>query len=772
MYKIRNNLKKLININNTLFLSGHWKLYFAPEEELAQDIEEVKKNFQCIVATVPGDVILDLLNAGLIEDPFFGRNYLNLREYEFYQWWYEKKFRLPEEFKDKKCEIVFYGLDTIATIWLNGYLIGETDNMFVEHTFDVTKFLKEENEIIVRLRSPLLWAKEKNYEAINISWEGREEALWLRKAQHSFGWDIAPRIVTMGIWKDVELKIVKDTGIEELYYATVQADEKSAILNIFFKFRTDISSFEEFTLKFTFTDKNENKQIFEFPVEFITGHINISLKDPVLWWPKGYGEPHRYEVKCELIYNGKILDERIDRIGVRTVHLERTETAEEGGIFRFIINGIPLRLRGANWVPLDAFHSRDRERTIPILELFDDLGCNIIRCWGGGVYESDEFFNFCDIHGIAVWQDFAMACARYPQDEDFQREIEEEAKKVIKRLRNHPSLILWAGDNECDYAYNMENLLPSDNVLTRKVLPSICKRLDPYRPYLPSSPYLSNRVISSEGKLSPPEQHLWGPRDYYKSRFYTENKASFISEIGYHGCPNLESLKKFIPEEYLWPWDNDYWRAHAVDHWRTRRRNYNRNELMANQIKELFGSIPEDINDFILASQITQAEAKKFFIERARLSDRIWGIIWWNVIDCWPQISDAIVDYYFSKKLAYYYIKRIQEPFCIMIMEPEAWYVQVVGVNDTLTEKKGNYRVYDADTKEELSSGEFSVCSCSKDILGKIRVSRGEQKLFIIEWKIDNKRFLNHYLLGNPPFSLEKCREWIKTLEVNLVEKE
>ncbi len=751
-----------------LILSGSWHLYFGPQGEV-KSIDEAKEKFQCIPAVVPGDVYLDLLKAGLIEDPFFGRNYLDLRKYEFYQWWYEREFNIPKELLGKKFRLIFYGIDTIGTIWLNGKLLGKTNNMFVEHSFDVTGLLKENNTLVVKIDSPILWAKEKSYEVINVSWEGRDEALWLRKAQHSFGWDIAPRIVSSGIWKEVELREIKDTEIEELYYATSKIEDNLAYLDVFFKFRTNLKYFEEFLLRFTFTDRDNNKQVFEFPVEFITGHINIILKDPLLWWPKGYGEPNLYEVRCELIHNGEILDEKTDRIGIRTVHLERTESAEEDGIFRFIINGIPVRLRGSNWVPLDAFHSRDKERTIPVLELFDDLGCNIIRCWGGGVYESDEFFDFCDKNGITVWQDFAMACARYPQEGAFQKEIEEEAKKVIKRLRNHPSLILWAGDNECDYAYNMENLLPSDNVLTRKVLPSICKRLDPYRPYLPSSPYISDMVARSKGKLTPPEQHLWGPRDYYKSRFYTENKASFISEIGYHGCPDLESLKKFLPQEYLWPFDNDYWKAHSVEHWRTRRRSYNRNELMANQIKELFGVIPEDINDFILASQITQAEAKKFFIERARLSDNIWGIIWWNVMDCWPQISDAIVDYYFSKKLAYYYIKRVQEPFCIMITEPESWYVKIVGVNDTLREKRGTYRAYDADTKEELSSRAFSISPYSKKLLDKIRVSRGEQRLFIIEWEIDGKRFLNHYLLGNPPFDLVKYKEWLKMLikEVN-----
>jgi len=747
----------------TRSLSGPWDLYFGPEN--VRSIGEAKEKFQHIPAVVPGDVYLDLLNAGLIEDPFFGRNYLNLRKFEFYQWWYEKEFTIPRELLDKKLELIFPGIDTIATVWLNDKLLGETQNMFVEHSFDVTGLLRENNTLIVKIDSPVMWAKDKNYDVINISWEGREEALWLRKAQHSFGWDIAPRIVSSGIWKDVELREIKNNDIEELYYATSKVEDSSAYLDIFFKFRTDLEYFEEFILRFAFVDRDNNEKVFEFPVEFITGHLTAVLDDPYLWWPKGYGDANLYKVKCELIYDGEVLDERIDTIGVRTVRLERAEIAEDG-IFRFIINGVPVRVRGSNWVPLDAFHSRDKGRTIPVLELFDDLGCNIIRCWGGGVYESEEFFHFCDGHGILVWQDFMLACARYPQTEEFQKALEEEAKKVIKRIRNHPSLVLWAGDNECDYAYNLENLLPSDNVLTRKVLPSVCKQLDPYRPYLPSSPYLSDMVVKSPGRFSPPEQHLWGPRDYYKSRFYTENKAKFISEIGYHGCPNLESLKKFIPEEYLWPWDNDYWRAHAVDHWKTRRRSYNRNELMANQVKELFGIIPDNIEDFILASQITQAEAKKFFIEMARLSNDIWGIIWWNVIDCWPQISDAIVDYYFSKKLAYWYIKRVQEPFCVMITEPEGWWVKIVGVNDTPVKKEGNYKIYDADTKEDLSWGGFSVSPYGKKIFDRIGVSRGEQRLFIIEWEIDSETFSNHYLLGNPPFNLAQYKEWLKALDL------
>jgi len=193
----------------TISLSGSWDLYFGPQGDV-KSIDEAKENFQCIAGTVPGDVYLDLLNAGLIEDPFYGRNYFDLRKFEFYQWWYEKEFNLPEESLDKKFKLIFYGIDTIATIWLNGNLLGKTQDMFVEHEFDVTGLLKEKNTLIVKIGSPVLWAKEKNYDAMNVSWEGRDEALWLRKAQHSFGWDIAPRIVSSGIWKDVELREFKD----------------------------------------------------------------------------------------------------------------------------------------------------------------------------------------------------------------------------------------------------------------------------------------------------------------------------------------------------------------------------------------------------------------------------------------------------------------------------------------------------------------------------------------------------------------------------------
>ena len=335
-----------------------------------------------------------------------------------------------------------------------------------------------------------------------------------------------------------------------------------------------------------------------------------------------------------------------------------------------------------------------------ILALFIDLGCNMLRSWGGNVYEDDAFFDICDRNGIMVWQDFSMACAIYPQTPEFLEVMRQEAISVVRKLRNHPSLALWSGDNEADESYFFSGLDPAHNKITREVLPQVVFQCDPYRPYLPSSPYMSPEVLP-RGKLKlMPEDHLWGPRDYFKSTYYTEHTAHFVSEIGYHGCPGLSSIKRFVDEQHVWPWqDNPQWIFHSTD----MSGNPYRINLMANQVKELFGAVPDKIEDFILASQVSQAEAKKFFVEMTRLKKwRSTGLIWWNVMDGWPQFSDAIVDYYFNKKLAYYYIRRVQQPVCLMVDEPQDWRVRVVVGNDSREDASGHYRVWDADSGETL----------------------------------------------------------------------
>ncbi len=751
-------------------LNGEWALsYFTEGEVTVNGPDELgQKGITTVPAEVPGNVELDLVRAGKLPDPFHGLNIYELKPLEACQWWYTTTFETPDEARGKNCRLVFHGLDCIATIWLNGVKLGEAGNMFIAHAFPLEDRLHSDgrNELAVQLRSPVNVARGYRYEPSQAALATNHEQIHLRKAPHMFGWDIAPRAVSAGIWRSVELEVHEATEITEVAYATRSLGRHHAVLAVSWQFNTDAIHLAGFALRFTGRCGDHAFEHTE-PAHFSAGSCFIAVPNPKPWWPKGYGDPHLYEVRCELIHEGMVVDTRTDWIGLRTVALERTETnaEENGGQFLFRVNGVPILCKGSNWVPLDAFHGRDAERYAPVLALCDDLGCNILRCWGGNVYEDTPFFDFCDRHGILVWQDFAFACALYPQDDAFLGRVREEAEFVVRKLRNHACLALWSGDNEIDMAYLQRGLDPAGNRISREVLPRVCAACDPYRPYLPSSPYASPAVVkgggTAEGMM--PEQHLWGPRDYFKGRYYAENTAHFASEMGYHGCPNVSSIKRFIDVEHLWPWqDNDQWRAHAADPVPEGGPFQYRTKLMADQVGELFGSIPDRLEDFALASQISQAEAKKFFIEMFRIAKwRKTGIIWWNLIDCWPQFSDAIVDYYFGKKLAYWYIKRVQQPFCIMVGEPDQWHCRVVAGNDGNTPREGTCRITDGDTGAILLERDFEVPANTNAELGRIRVSHGEHRLFLIHWESGGKAFGNHYLLGKPPFSFAQYRRYL-----------
>lgn len=753
-------------------LDGRWKLTYFQEgkfkiENPAQ-FSDIKT--KTMTALVPGNVELDLVRAGEIPDPFFADNVFKLRPYEFYEWWYERSFEIPP-FDSRLYPhryLVFHGIDCFSEIWLNGHKLGETDNMFVEHRFEITSLLRPgRNKLAVRIKSPINEARKYEYDASVRSLPVNQEQLYVRKAPHMYGWDICPRIVSAGIWRSVEIELHRADEIADIYYFTKALHGNAAELGIFWNFRTENKDIEGFSMRFT---GKCGKSIFEktIPLHFISGREIIHVPEANLWWPRGYGKANLYSVKAELLKNGKIVDSRTDETGIRKIELVRTDvtTVEQPGEFLFKCNGVPIMCKGSNWVPADAFHSRDASRYEKILVLFDDLGCNVIRCWGGNVYEDHKFYGLCDRKGIMVWQDFAFACARYPQNEEFLNKVRVEAEKVVKKLRNHACIILWSGDNECDYLFFEDGVSPSKNRITREVLPRVVVKNDIHRPYLPSSPYMSEEAFKMRTFDVTPEQHLWGPRDYYKSKFYTQSLAHFASEIGYHGCPNVSSIKKFIDKKHLWHWkDNTQWRTHCTDPVPGGSGYSYRVSLMAKQIKELFGFDPKNLNDFALASQVSQAEAKKFFIESFRIKKwRRTGIIWWNVIDCWPQFSDAIVDYYFSRKLAYWYIKRVQQPFCIMMDEPENQNCRVVAGNDSLKPVKGKYSIRDADSGGAVLGGNFEVDVNISRELGRIRTDRGEQKLFLITWEINNKEYGNHYLLGSPPISFMRYKKWLRKI--------
>lgn len=732
-----------------------WKLAFEQncnlKDKEIKTIKDIKKaGYKTISATVPGNVEIDLMREGIIDDIFFSDNTFKVQKLENMHFWYFTEFKTL----DKNIYLNFEGIDTVADIYINGKKAKSTDNMMI--AYDVYgDFKVGKNQVVVHIKPCCIEARKYDVPVGTRAQAYGYPGLYIRKPMHTFGWDIMPRIVSAGLWKDVNIKKIEADKIKEVYFTTQKLDFEENKAYLFFAVTADVSG--DFITDYSIRVKGCCKDS-SFSLEEKLWHTTfhtlveheIVVDNFYAWWPKNYGEPNLYETTVELLCGGEVVDTYTLNIGIKEVKLNFKEMDDDGGDFSFEVNGKKVFILGTNWVALDALHSRDIERVDKAVELADDLGCNMIRCWGGNVYESDRFFDLCDKKGIMVWQDFAFACIMFPQDENFIKRVEEEAIFQVKRLRNHPSLTIWAGDNECDGAstyaagyYRDPNL----NVITRKVLKKVVEMHDFRRPYLPSSPYISQRTYDS--KLSCPEDHLWGPRDYFKGEYYKNSECYFASETGYHGFNSRKSLDKFLKNpEKLFDENNittPEYLAHAASPEPTEAGMYSyRIHLAYNQVETLFNKQAESFDDFLKQSQISQAEAKKYFIERFRINKwRKTGIIWWNLLDGWPQVSDAVVDYYFTKKLAYSFIRRSQEPLCLMIDEPENGVHQLFGASDLQKNADITYTVTNITDGKEITSGSVKIPANSSAPV--CTLSLESKKFYLIEWTLDGKKYSNHY---------------------------
>ncbi len=760
---------RLVYIENERFLS---------DGETASAKELRKRNYPEIKASVPGNALRDMVNAGVAEEPYFGKNCL-AEKYDNLHLFYINEFECDVNFENPV--LVFEGIDTVSDIYLNGKHIGSTDNMFIEYEFTVSDFIKSgKNEIVVHVKPYCIEAR-KYPAALNESAQKYNYgSLYIRKAAHSLGWDIFPRLTLGGIWRDVFVEERKRERIKQAYCYTnrIDACNKTADLCCFFETEIAADDIKRYSICIRGRCKESSFEKCE-RLWHTSGKISFTLTDAQLWWPRNYGEANLYDVSITLLKDGDEIDCRREKVGVRTVELSRTSVTDEAGNgdFCFIINKKRIFCMGTNWVSVDALHADCGKRISKAMPYLVGLGCNMLRVWGGGVYETDEFYGFCDENGIMVWQDFMMGCAIYPQTDEFAKKIEEEAEFIVKRLRQHPSIVLWAGDNEGDIAYlgwYDKRRNPNENRLTREVIPRVLRTHDFLRPYIPSSPYVDGTAYTSDYKFMS-EDHIWGPRDYFKGEYYSSPLCHFVSETGYHGCPSPKSLEKFIPKENLFTatdkngWrgieNNGEWLAHAASPEEDLSAPYAyRLRLMADQVTTLFGkSVPLSLGDFAKASQISQAEALKFFIERVRISKgRTTGILWWNLIDGWPQISDAVIDYYFTEKLAYHYIKRSQNPICIMIGEPdEDGKKTVFAVNDTVNDAMISYKITDFESGEILCGGE---CMLEGDSIKKLNlIPQGKTRRFIlIEWNRSGKIHKNHYVETIKDLDYQKYKDFIE----------
>lgn len=756
----------------TLSLDGRWELAFAPDTQVqgwnalpVSGADLHRLSVSTVAATVPGNVELDLQRAGLIEDPYFGENILKAAQREIDHYWYVKEFDLPAD--DAPFQLVLEGIDTFADLYIDGEKLGETDNMLIPHRFSLPPLSPGKHELFIHIRPTALEARR--YPSTPADGANRYNlaSLRVRKAPHMFGWDIFPRLLSAGLWRSVRLETLPENRIEETYvYTQKLAENGDAAMCLYYRHALAEADIGRYSLRIEGAC-GDSRFSAEDRLWFNAGSLRFTIPSAALWWVRERGAQNLYSATVTLLLDGQPVSEKKLRFGVRTVHLDYAPmTKSSAGEFCFVLNGERVFVRGTNWVPADALHSRDRERIPRMLALAEEMHCNTLRIWGGSVYEDDAFFDLCDEKGFLVWQDFAMGCAAYPQDDEFAGRLEQEVRTVVKSLRQHPSLFLWAGDNECDVAaYDGWWGNPSDpqkNRLTREIIPRVLQAEDPRRPYLPSSPFVDPACLE-DGGISLVENHLWGPRDYYKGEYYADAPAKFASETGYHGCVSPTSAARFISKKALWPpLENPEWILHASSPERGTDSPYAyRIPLMWRQVEGLFGAVPDDPDRFAMASQLSQAEAMKFFVERFRMAK--WnrtGIIWWNLIDGWPQFSDAVVDYYFKRKQAYFHILRAQQPVCFMCSEAENGVRRVMAVNDLREAQDCRFTVTDLESGRTVCTGQVTVPGDSALPVASIDASAEKQGLYILEWDCAAGAGRNHYLYGTPTFSLEDCLRW------------
>ena len=751
---------------NKILLNGAWELVLLPNAEVKAEIVSASQfdGIEVIKASVPGNFELDLFRAGKIEDPYFGVNLWDLYQYENYHLFYFRKFKADPT---KRYELCFDGIDTFADIYINGKIVLHANNMLIGHSTSI-EGLQEENEILVHIYPTMLEARKDEYSM--VSWQNTiygAGALRIRKPAYMFGWDILPRAVSGGIFKDCYLREQTHARIKDVCYYVTEVDTEKQEAKLWFVYNTEIEDdrlYGQYSIQIEGECKN---YVFscEQDLWHTSGKIHmIPVQNCQFWYPKNYGKPNLYKTVAILKKEGVEVDRYEFNVGIRKVELVRTSIMEgedlREGKFGFRINNKDIFVLGTNWTPLDIYPSKNDERLPMMLKHMKDIGCNGVRCWGGNLYESKEFFDFCDENGIIVWQDFALACGLYPSDDAFCDEMRKEAKYIVKKLRNHPSLCLWAGDNECDMFCSWNERDPQNIRVTREVFPRVIDEEDFKTPYLPSSPYIDGIAFQSKKPLS--ETHNWS-REWIKSESYKDAPACYQSEIGYQASPSPKSMKKYLSENCLFPWkDEEVSEHYGIDignveqcaHTPAMEQKPSHTTFILpksdEQMKNLFGRNASNLDEYAKMSQISQAEAFKFFIERMRVDKpHRTGIMWWNLFDGYPVHSNAVIDYYGERKLAFYYIQRSQEPVAMIFDEPKNGEIALHLVNDLQTSKKVVYRVIDLETNKEFLHGENEVEANGNVIVEYIK-NPEKKSMYLIEYIVDGIVKYNHFTCNMP----------------------
>lgn len=638
-------------MKETHLLIGDWKLMYAePNLGPTQACSALPLEERWIDAQVPGEVHLDCQRAGQIEDPFYGLNHDKQRWMEEMDWWYRTEVTPPIPGEGQRLHLNFEGLDTFATVYLDGVEVGKHQNMFTPLRVDVTDHVKagEPNRLEVCLGAPL-FPPDRPARQSHVRGNGQITRLQVRKSQSCYGWNISPRLVTTGIWKPITWLLVEPFEIEDVSVSTVALrDDGSAELEALVELRHNYGSPDAVEVALTVAGQSRTLTI---DVDPSGGRAvaRFTIANAKLWWPHDHGAQPLYDWNAVLSHRGRELARSEGRFGIRTVRLIQ-EPDDDGGIsFLFAINGKKIFLKGMNWTPADAIFSRvDDARYDQLLTIAKDSNINALRVWGGGVYELDSFYAKCDELGILITHDFMYACGCYPQDLAFLDEARREAEFQVKRLRHFACVIAWFGDNENDVLAANSFGYPEyrHNKLSKEVLRDVVHAHAPLTPYVPTSPYSPlnpDQGIDNEGDC-----HIWGHGFSYQADFYVKQKPRMVTEIGHLSFPSREVIESWVPGDKLWPiWNEDYL-THGADCIRLDRQGRYRQHW--DSIRARGWEEPTDLDDMIEKTQKLQGEASKFWVEFYGNQPNCWGIFLWNLADSWPQMSDAYIAYPFDVK--------------------------------------------------------------------------------------------------------------------------
>jgi beta-mannosidase len=656
-------------------------------------------------ATVPGVVQTDLLANKLIPDPFYQTNEAALQWIGLTDWEYESHFDVDSATTAREHqEIVFEGLDTFAEVYLNDRKILDADNMFRTWRVDVKKQLRGgDNVLRIVFRSPvmkLLPELEKlpyHLLSVNTAQSAAEKGIptdpFTRKAPYHYGWDWGPRFVTEGIHRPARLVSWDGVRIRGVHVDQQKITKQEAKLAVEVEVDSSTQQLAEIRVNYDGGSISIKQQL---DPGMNTVLIPVRIANPKLWYPLGYGEQSRYKFNVT-VKAGKVDDSVAKMTGLRSIELRR-QPDQWGKSFEFVINGMPVFAKGVNVIPFDSFLPRvtpDIHRKI--LAAAAAAHMNMLRQWGGGAYETDDFYDICDELGIMVWQEFMFGGAMVPGDTAFQENVRAEAIDNVKRLRDHPSVVLWCGNNEMetgwrnwgDRMYFKNSLKPDDRervwqdyvVLFRDVLKSVVARYSPQTPYWPSSP--------SANFEAPPDNPRDGDMHYWMVwhalepiQKYTEQTPRFMSEFGFQSFPELATISTFAkPDEF--DIGSTTMRAHQ--------KNTGGNERILTYMLREYRE-PKDFASFVYLSQVQQAEAIKTGAEHfRRLRPRTMGALYWQLNDCWPVASWSSIDYTGRWKALQYYAVRFFDDVLVSPFHHDGK-VEVFGVNDKLTPVRASLR--------------------------------------------------------------------------------